>query len=996
MSWLKHHENSETLAASAQVALNGGRPREAARLYADAARAEEAALAALDLSKARTFGITAVSAASLYYKAADYKRSAEIALQWLNTESLPAFAKEQLRDALRAATLQRHNATPPPSTTQRDQPVATGVHSMTDMLSKFDELTRSDRFSCVDRIELLPRTARLAPIPTSYCTGPVGRWLANDPKLNGQLWLHQAKAMRAAAQGDNVVVSTATASGKSLIFQSAVLRTLTQDGESTVIVFYPLKALAGDQLMSWRRIVEFAGLPDSIVAKIDGDVPRHERTEILQKARVVLLSPDVCHAWLLADVSNSVHRNFIARMALIVIDEAHILEGIFGSNFAYLFRRLCAARAMLGPKHAAKIPQVIAASATILNPEEHLCKLTGTPFVAIGENDNGSPSHRRSIVHMDANDGIDVPIVADILRNLADESGDGSFIAFMDSRQGVERAAIKVDLEDRVSPYRSGYESSDRLSIEKALRNGVLRGVVSTSALELGIDIAHFTVGINIGVPFTRKSFLQRLGRVGRNRPGIFAIFAEPQAFRRFGATLADYHRAAVEPSHLYLQNRFLQYAHARCLAEELDMLGDTGKKVLPSAVSWPDGFDRVFDFSYVDGRSARPREFDQIWQVGGDRPHYNYPLRAAPEEGFSIVHGSSGYNIIRIGQIGLQQAIRETFPGATYLHRAQRYRVHEWRNTRLERTIRVSPTDNPLDRRPVIRVFVNLSLDRDGIISGHYREGDNGFIAECNLQVSERVEGYKERGERKLYKDLQRDNPSMRPKTRDFRTTGIVLRISEAWFREKGLKQHVAAAFRDLMLREYSISAQDVDMSATNISIIGKEGVCQLVSDAVVFFDSTHGSLRLTEPLYDKFSDILNGLARSVDMSSEDDGLISRDALIRLRKWYEQLDTDTQEPNGIREPKAGNLPGWVRVVADRSIVSRRDAKGVFEDIEIVGREFLAVGGPEELYYRYKVEGTGTALMPARLVELAGDEWRFVYWNPETGEVRESVDGMGE
>ena len=324
---------------------------------------------------------------------------------------------------------------------------------MTDVLSKFEELVRSDRLSCLDRIELPPRSARLAPIPAPYRTGPVGRWLDNDPKLNGQLWLHQAKAMLAAAQGDNVVVSTATASGKSLIFQSVALRTLAQNDEATVIVFYPLKALAGDQLTTWRQVVEFAGMPDSVVAKIDGDVRRAERADMLRKARVILLSPDVCQAWLLADISNPIHRDFVARIALIVVDEAHVLEGIFGSNFAYLFRRLCAARATTGPKHAANLPQVIASSATILNPEGHLANVTGSQFVAVNEKDDGSPTHRRSIVHISANDGIDTAVVDDILQNLVDGSDDGSFITFMDSRQGVERAAINVNREDRVSPY---------------------------------------------------------------------------------------------------------------------------------------------------------------------------------------------------------------------------------------------------------------------------------------------------------------------------------------------------------------------------------------------------------------------------------------------------------------------------------------------------------------------------------------------------------------
>ena len=134
-----------------------------------------------------------------------------------------------------------------------------------------------------------------------------------------------------------------------------------------------------------------------------------------------------------------------------------------------------------------------------------------------------------------------------------------------------------------MKPYRSGYEARDRSNIEHAPREGHLRGVVSTSALELGIDIPHFAVGLNIGVPVTRKSFRQRLGRVGRQRPGSFAVVAEPYAFARYGSTLAEYYAKSVEPSYLCLRNRFMQFAHARCLAEELEMVGVTGREALPT-----------------------------------------------------------------------------------------------------------------------------------------------------------------------------------------------------------------------------------------------------------------------------------------------------------------------------------------------------------------------------------------------------------------------------
>ena len=156
------------------------------------------------------------------------------------------------------------------------------------------------------------------------------------------------------------------------------------------------------------------------------------------------------------------------------------------------------------------------------------------------------------------------------------------------------------------------------------------------------------------------------------------------------------------------------------------------------------------------------------------------------------------------MAQLTVQQAIREAFPGAIYLYMAK-----GWRSTSFDRTIRVNPTRSPILPQPLIRTFVNFGLARDGIVAGRYRKGDRGFLAECHLQVNERVEGFREGGERKLYKDLRQEKPWTTPKTRDFRTTGVVMRIDEDWFRHPGVKQQIADLLRDLMLREYSISGQ-------------------------------------------------------------------------------------------------------------------------------------------------------------------------------------------
>lgn len=332
---------------------------------------------------------------------------------------------------------------------------------MADIRKEFECLIDASVVECVDRLELPARSERSEPVPDSYRSGSTGRWLMNDEKLSRRLWLHQAKAMKIAAERRNLVISTGTASGKSLIFQSTAFRILDTDDEAVVAVFYPLKALSNDQLVSWRRAAKLAGLREQDVVKVDGDIPRTSRSQLLEKARIVLMTPDVCHAWLLNEISNPIHRTFLARTKLIVIDEAHVLEGVFGSNFAYLFRRLCTARFLVQGKGHSTALQVIAASATISTPDQHLNALTGQQFETVGEEEDGAPRHKRSVVHIAAANRREADVVDPIHKALVNAATDSSFITFVDSRQGAERLAVRIDNTSLVKPYRSGYEAKD-------------------------------------------------------------------------------------------------------------------------------------------------------------------------------------------------------------------------------------------------------------------------------------------------------------------------------------------------------------------------------------------------------------------------------------------------------------------------------------------------------------------------------------------------------
>ena len=655
------------------------------------------------------------------------------------------------------------------------------------MIELIDQLLAGLKLDVLETVDIPPSSERTAAAPKAITDGPAARVLsARVP--GGQVWTHQAKAWEHLCARRNVVVSTGTASGKSLIFQIYALHCLMTDPEFKVLVFYPLRALANDQLVSWQRLVETAGLEPEAVGRIYGGVSMDERESILGSSRIVLMTPDVCQAWLMRTLSNPSVSRFIASLGLLVLDEAHVYESVLGSNAAFLLRRLMAAKRSLAPsRRGASQLQIIAATATIDKPAEHLENLTGARFSVVDESLNGAPRSTQKILHIEGPElgGDGENAIQNILGGICALREPHRFIAFIDSRQGVERITRSMEIQN-VKPYRSGYEPTDRAAIERTLRNGVLQGVVSTSALELGIDIADMDIGVNLGVPQSRKSFRQRLGRIGRVAPGVFLLVAPANAFTRFGEGLAEYYQGSVEPSHLYLGNRFVQFAHARCLRDEGEALGRSSAEA-PGGINWPVGFAELLKVA----REGYSREFDLMAQIGGDSPHFNYPLRQLGEANIEIQQGRGGLEK-EIGDIAKHQAIREAYPGATYLHMGRAYKVNQWREGFNKIAIRVTEATHAAPTRPILRKSVTIDLSPGGIITGRMMNGAGGLLAEAHVQVNESVEGYTIGNNQFRYRDERVKNPNMSRKQRDFRTTGVVIKIEEDWFSDPSVRKEV------------------------------------------------------------------------------------------------------------------------------------------------------------------------------------------------------------
>ncbi len=692
------------------------------------------------------------------------------------------------------------------------------------MYDTIHKLLQGMEFSVIESFNVEGRSARHEKIPRFLFSSKVGDFL--NRQYSGSLWAHQSQALEALGRGENLVISTGTASGKSLVFQSHAFHKILSDPSSKVAVFYPLRALVADQLRSWKAMARELGLDEeSVVGRIDGTVPVKDRDAVLKRARVIVMTPDVCHAWLMSSLAMPMVKTFVSALSTLVMDEAHTLEGVFGSNSSFLIRRLIAARNHLLSNKATERPlQFVTATATIANPGEHLKQLTGAEFSIIDHEADGAPRHERIVAHVACPNGSELQIAKELQRRVLSQGHEGSFITFVDSRKGVETLAMATqeevdELSDHpeVSPYRAGYTPTERQQIESRLRSGALRGVVSTSALELGIDLPNLRVGFNVGIPPTRKAYRQRLGRVGRNGPGAFIVIGTPDAFRIYGTSFQEYHDMSVEPSHLYLDNRFMQFAHGRCLADERESLAAPSS--LPTRVLWPGGFGDIHQYALPGGN--RPTEFDAIARLGGDTPHRGYPLRNIGDINFQIKRSQ---NADALGDASETQALRECYPGATYFHNARAYEIMAWHTN--DSFIRVKNTSPHRLTRPQITTWVNTSISESDVIQGHFLKGNGGFLMECQMLVTERVKGYFDgQGQFQAYQELQQHNPNMRARSRNFRTTGVVLCIDQPWFKQLRVKWAVSDKLLEVFAHEYSIMQRDVGSAATNISVKNLEG---------------------------------------------------------------------------------------------------------------------------------------------------------------------------
>jgi DEAD/DEAH box helicase domain-containing protein len=427
--------------------------------------------------------------------------------------------------------------------------------------------------SCITATRHFPaRAARLASFPPSL-----------DPRLGAalrargvmDLYSHQARVWDVVEAGDNAVVVTPTASGKTLCYNLPVLQALLHQPDARVLYLFPTKALAQDQLAELEQLAK--QLPELRMFTYDGDTPQDARRAVRARANLVLTNPDMLHSGILPH-----HTKWAAlfqNLRFVVIDELHAYRGVFGSHVANLLRRLSRIC-----RHYGSEPQFIMASATIANPAQHARAITGTPVAEVAE--SGAPTGDKLFVCynppvVNAELGIRAPYLGEAahlaLRFLRERI---PTIVFAQSRLSTEvlLTAIKAGVADKtgdsgiVRGYRGGYLPTRRRAVEQGLREGDVLGVVSTNALELGVDIGHLDVAILAGYPGTIASLWQQAGRAGRRTgPSAALLVASSAPLDQFMMSHPDYlFGASPEHARINPDNPFILVNHLKCAAFEL------------------------------------------------------------------------------------------------------------------------------------------------------------------------------------------------------------------------------------------------------------------------------------------------------------------------------------------------------------------------------------------------------------------------------------------
>ncbi|MCF8118930.1 MAG: DEAD/DEAH box helicase [Deltaproteobacteria bacterium] len=569
-----------------------------------------------------------------------------------------------------------------------------------------------------------------------------------------RLYSHQAEAIHGLRKGNHIVVATPTASGKTAIYNLTIIEFMQKHPEARALYIFPLKALEQDQLKTLRRWVH--GLPGHAISAdiYDGDTPAGKRKQIKQKVpNILLTNPDMLHRGILAYHPN--WEVFLKNLAFVVIDEIHTYRGIFGSHVSQILRRLKRVCARYGAS-----PRFILLSATVSNPDTFGQSLISEPVQVVRT--PGTPRAGQHFVFLNPEESpnfLSAKLFVDCIQN------GFRTIVFTQARKVTELIHVWVsqlapELKRKISSYRAGFMPEERRVIERRLTSGDLLGVVSTSALEMGIDIGSLDICILVGYPGTVINTWQRGGRVGRSgRESLIILVGKPDALDQYFMKHPDnLFERSFEAAILDPDNRYIVESHLPCAAAETPIS-------LEDRAYWPHHLTEHLYKLEKDGLLSRTAEGEPVWFATRRNPQLSVNIRSAGET-FTIFEKETGQ---AIGTVDGIRALKECHPGAIYLHRAHQYEID---------ALFLDQKD-VVAHRSTRKYFTRIRSDKETeIIDIHQTRPRRQFVVrEGALRVTETVTGYEKRSlpDQSLMGVFSLDLPSQ-----TFETVGFWVEIED------------------------------------------------------------------------------------------------------------------------------------------------------------------------------------------------------------------------
>ena len=719
------------------------------------------------------------------------------------------------------------------------------------------------------------------------------------------LYQHQVNATDAVRRGENVIVSTPTASGKSLIYNLPVFEQIMRAPDSTALYLFPLKALAQDQL---RAIQELASmLPEELVpeaAIYDGDTSAYKRKKLRDRPPNILISnPDMLHLSMLG--YHSTWAGFFPRLTHVILDEVHTYRGIFGSHMAWVLRRLKRICFYYGSR-----PQFILSSATVANPAELARDLLGEDATVISE--SGAPRAKRNFVFINPADGAATAasqlLEASLKRGLRT-------IVYTQSRKLTELVSIWTQqrlgkLSNRLTSYRAGYLPEERREIEARLSEGSLLGVIATSALELGIDIGDLDICILVGYPGTVMTTWQRGGRVGRkqNESLIIMVALEDSLDQHFMRNPKDFFSREVEATVLNPSNKTIVKRHLICAAAEQPIKTD---ELLVGDTAVRDVVDEL-----IEEASLLLTADENYWVGARKYPHREVDLRGTGQT--FIIRNNTDRR--PLGEIDFMRCFKECHPGAVYLHRGKTWLI----------------TDLDLETHEVTAVRKNVNYftrtmgnkTTEILKTYHTTELHNFRVSFGYLRVTDTVTGFQRRlvAGQKLISMEQLDLPPL-----VFETEGLWIEIPEAVQKRVEREQyHFMGGIHALEHGAISIFPLLVLCDRNDVGGIAHPFHEQLSGAAVFIYDGYPGGVGLARKAFEKIDELLQLTQKTINDCPCEIGC----------------------PSCVHSPKcgSGNRPidkqSALEILADL-LKNKKNAAGRVQTGRAIPREFRAAG-PEK------------------------------------------------